>query len=277
MTNRFKLCRTVPYALLILTLFLCAGRGMTVRCLAEARWPVSGGATAGDGKLLLDTANISEGYFLAGSSEATSHVLKLRVEKDGMTLTYDLDQNGNFEVFPLQLGSGDYLVTLYENAGGKKYAQAGTLVLSVALSDENVPFLYPNQYVHYTELSPIVEEAASLCEGKSPADAWKTVCDFMQSSFVYDYVKALTVQAGTLPDIDGAFELKMGICQDLSAIMVGMLRTRDVPARLIIGYADDNYHAWTETSVDGEDQFFDPTAALNAIAPPETYTVERYY
>ncbi len=219
--------------------------------MAEPRWPVSNGATIGDGKLLVDAANISEGYFLAACSEVTSHALKLRVEKDGMTLTYDLDRNGQYEVFPLQLGSGNYLVTLYENVGGKKYAQQGVSNLAVTLSSENVPFLYPNQYVHYTEASAIVEEAVNLCEGKSAGEAWQAVCDFMASSFVYDYVKALTVTAWMLPDIDGAYESRMGICQDLSAIMVGILRTQEIPTRLMIGYADDNYHAWTMTNVDG--------------------------
>ena len=244
---------------------------------AQAQWPAETEVTAADGRLLVDSANTSEGYFMAACSEAGAGGLKLRVEKDGTTLTYDLNGEGNYEVFPLQLGNGDYVVTLYENVGGKKYAQQGTLTLPVSLLSQDEPFLYPNQYVNYTRESPIVDEADGLCEGKSAEEKWKAVCGLLQTDFLYDFVKALTVAAGVLPDIDGAYGLKMGICQDLSAIMVGMLRTQDIPARLVIGYADDNYHAWTVSVVDGKELFFDPTAALNAIAEPAAYTVERYY
>ena len=69
----------------------------------------------------------------------------------------------------------------------------------------------------------------------------------------------------------------MGICQDLSAVTAAMLRTMGIPGRLIIGYADDNYHAWTQTVVDGNDEFFDPTAAVGGINSVKTYSVERYY
>ena len=60
-------------------------------------------------------------------------------------------------------------------------------------------------------------------------------------------------------------------------MMVGMLRVLGIPSRLVIGYADDNYHAWTVSIVDGQEIFYDPTAALNAIETPREYTVERYY
>ena len=69
----------------------------------------------------------------------------------------------------------------------------------------------------------------------------------------------------------------MGVCQDLSAIMVCMLRTQGIPARLMIGYADKQYHAWVVADVGGEEKFFDPTAALSAISKVKAYTLERYY
>ena len=64
---------------------------------------------------------------------------------------------------------------------------------------------------------------------------------------------------------------------EASALMVCMLRSQGIPARLMIGYADKNYHAWTVTSVANKEVFFDPTAALNAISKPVSYSVERYY
>ena len=43
----------------------------------------------------------------------TGKRLKFRMAKDQSTLTYDLNGNGDYEVFPLQLGSGGYEFSLY--------------------------------------------------------------------------------------------------------------------------------------------------------------------
>lgn len=245
---------------------------------SDARWPEqSGTAQEQSGMLAVDYSNVSEGYFMAGAPAGCEHRLKLRVSGRGETLTYDLNAEGDYEVFPLQLGSGDYAVELYENVGGKKYAQAGTVYLSAALSREDAAFLYPNQYIWYERLSPIVEKAAELCEGKDEAGVYETVCSFMQSEFAYDFIRALTVSAGELPDPEGCFEKRMGICQDLSAVTVALLRIMGVPGRMIIGYADSGYHAWTMTQIGGEDRFFDPTAAVGGISAPKEYSMERYY
>ena len=265
-----RLCTLFLLALLLAGL-LPAGAG------ADALWPAAGGNEQRSGKMKLDVSFLSEGYFLAAVQKPSSHRLKLRVVKDGETLTYDLNSNGDYEVFPLQLGNGNYEVSLYENVSGKKYSQEGRISLSVRTRLPGVCFLYPNQYVNYTQFSEAVAKAGELCARKGPKEAYATICDFMKNNFVYDYIKAVTVQAGQLPDIDNSYAKRMGVCQDLSAITVCMLRTQGIPSRLIIGYADNQYHAWTMTKMGGTDEFFDPTAALNAIAPVKDYSMERYY
>ena len=271
--HRGMLRRAVLCALAALLAFLaaaCAEGG-------TAKWPAEpSGKYKSSGKLRVDASGMSEGYFLASVSAKTGKKLKLRVTKAKETLTYDLKGDTDFEVFPLQLGSGKYDITLYENISGKKYSSAGKVSLSVKLDDENGAFLYPNQYVKYTALSAAVDRAKELCAGKSEEEAFRAVCGFMKSGFMYDYIKALSVKAGDLPDIDGCYDKRMGICQDLAAVMCCMLRTQGIHARLMIGYADKSYHAWTLTCVNGEDVFFDPTAAINAISA-KVYTVERYY
>ena len=272
MKNTLRLCSLV---LLIGAICLLSGCALAE---SSAKWPEqSGQVVKNDGKMKMDASHTAEGYFMAGVQQKTSKKIKLRVAKDGVTLTYDLNGDGDLEVIPLQLGSGKYEVSLWENVSAKKYSSAGKITLNVTLSREDIAFFYPNQYVNYTVRSQAVSKAGELCQGKSEKDAYAAVRDFMQSSFAYDYVKSLTVKAGTLPDIDGSYEKKMGVCQDLSAIMCCMLRTQGIPCRLIIGYADKNYHAWTVAQVGGQEMFFDPTAALSAISPPKAYSVERFY
>lgn len=250
-----------------------------VQAYGAAKWPAEpSGNLQTSGKLVADLSNAKEGYFLAAITAPTNHKMKMRVQKGDVTMTYDMNLKGEYDIFPLQLGSGHYDILLYENVSGKKYSQAGYLGLDVQLDREDAAFYYPNQYVDYTILSAAVAKAAELCDGMTdPLQIYETLCNYMKTSFLYDYVKAVTVQAGALPDIDGSFEKKMGVCQDLSAILACMLRTQGLPCRLIIGYADKQYHAWTTTEINGKEYFFDPTAALNAIATVKDYSVERYY
>ena len=266
---------------LILLLALLTALGLlaigTASANSSAVWPTPGKNIKKNGKLEIDMSHTSDGYFMAGVSKKNKKRLKLRVVKGGQTLTYDLVGDTSFEVFPLQLGSGKYEVSLYENVSGKKYAQAGQLALQVSLNSEDAAFYYPNQYVSYTKLSESVKQAEALAAGLGDLEKFSVMCDYITKNFLYDYVKAVTIKAGQLPDIDGSWNKKMGVCQDLSAILCSMLRTQGLPARLIIGYADKQYHAWTVTTINGKDYFFDPTAAIGGISKVIDYSVERYY
>ncbi len=272
-----KIKRILGFLFIIITaLFLLIGHCALAG--EKTKWPEAGQTIWYDGKLKIDVSHISEGYFRAAVSSQSTKRFKLQVVKGDTKLNYDLNGEGVFEVFPLQLGSGTYVISLYENSSGTRYASAGSLSVYAQLSQENIAFLYPNQYVNYTPDSEAVAEADRLCAAAvTENDAYVAVRDYMKTHFVYDYVKAITVTAGQLPDIDGSYSKKMGICQDLAAIMACMLRTQGVPCRLVIGYADKNYHAWTITVVGDKMVLFDPTAALSAISKPQTYTTERYY
>ncbi len=245
---------------------------------ADAKWPAEPGKSLKrDGNLRVDVANISEGYFYASLQSKSKHRMKMRVAKGDTTLSYDIKNDGSYELFPLQLGNGKYTITLYENVSGKKYSSAGKITLNVNLSSPDICFYYPNQYVNYTKSSDPVKTAAKLCDGKSRKDAYKAITNYMSKNFVYDFLKAVNIKAGMLPDIDDSFSKKMGVCQDLSAICICMMRTQGIPAKLMIGYADKNYHAWVEAEFDGKSYFFDPTVAVNGVSKVKEYTLERYY
>ena len=173
---------------LMTALLLLGAVGWLSAASAEAKWPE--GSAAGqkvDGKLKVDITNTSEGYFMAAVTSKTSKKLKLRVVHDDTTLYYDLNGNCDFEVIPLQLGSGKYKVSLMENVSGKNYSNAGNIGLNVNLSSENVPFLYPNQYVNYNRMTKAVADAARLCEGKSQKETYTIIKKYMTENFGYDY------------------------------------------------------------------------------------------
>ena len=154
-------------------------------------WPEEGDRVSSDGSLTMDYSHASQGYVLARAS--SSKRLKLRVSKGDTTLTYDLNGEGEYEVFPLQLGDGKYSWTLYENVTGNSYAQAGGMSFSVELEDVNAPFLCPNQYVNFTPESQVVAVAAELCQGlETGAEKLAAVRAYIQENYLYDYIKAVT-------------------------------------------------------------------------------------
>lgn len=246
--------------------------------LAQPVWPeASGEDVKKNGKLIIDVSHKEQGYVMACISSPSGKRMKLRVTHGDVKLNYDLNSDGNYEVFPLQMGSGKYVFSLFQNTKGKKYSSEGKIEFKVQLDTEFAAYLMPNQYVNYNAMTAAVQKSNELCGSKSAKENYKAIRKFMKSEFGYDFVRALMIEAGQLPDIDYCYENRLGICQDLAAVMVCMLRVQGLPAKLVIGYADKNYHAWTVALVDGEEVFFDPTAALGAVGKIKNYNVERMY
>lgn len=244
----------------------------------KAVWPEAGGkdVKSADG-LTVDATHAADGYILA-KGPVTDKRLKLRISMGEVTLTYDLNSNGEYEVFPLQLGNGTYHCDLYKNASGNKYSKAGSVSVKASMQDEHAAFLVPNQYVNYTPETAAVQLSEEICAGlESDQEKFEAIRAYIKSGYVYDFVKAVTVKSGTMPDIDGCMESKMGICQDLAALAACMLRVQGIPTKFIVGYAGQSYHAWNGVFIGGEEVFYDPTLELNGIAGNQTYTVERFY
>ena len=274
MIARMGKTRLVVCAVLILA--ICAA--IIVSAVGINLPEATGKTVKKDGKMTIDCSNMSEGYIMVKGKKSSKR-MKLQIATSGAKLNYDINSNGEYEVFPLQFGNGKYQVSLFENASGKKYSKEGSVKLSVKMSNELSCFLYPNQYVSYDNKTECVVYALDMCKDMTDqADIYKAVCNFVTSNFHYDFIKSVTVKAGQLPQIDECWKNKMGICQDLSAMTCAMLRCNGIPARLMIGTVGSNtYHAWVVAVVNGEEKFFDPTAELNANSKTETYTTERYY
>ena len=267
--TRFIVCATL--VLVVCAALIAGALGLN---LPEA----PGKTVKNDGKMTVDCSNMSEGYLMV-KAKKTSKRLKLQIAISGGKLNYDLNSDGEYEVFPLQFGSGKYQISLFENVTGKKYSKEGTVKLNVKMPDELSCFLYPNQYVSYDENTACVQEAQKICEGVTDqAEIFDIVRKYVMKNFNYDYIKSVTVKPGLLPQIDECWKNKMGICQDLAAMTCAMLRSQGVPARLVIGTVGSNtYHAWVVAVVNGDNRFFDPTAEMNASSKTEQYSTERYY
>ncbi len=252
-------------------------------------------------KVYMDASNISQGYVMVKYLGKNSKI-KIQIKRSGsaVTYTYDINKRDAFEVFPFSEGNGSYTIKVFENISGTKYSQAFSKTMTVKLANQFLPFLYPNQYVDFTADSDVVKKAQELTTAAAvDLDKVEKIYDYVVGTFTYDREKAATVKSGYLPDTDYILLIKKGICFDYAAVMSAMLRSQNIPSKLVVGYTGNAYHAWINVYIKGEGwvdamiyfdgtkwQIMDPTFASTAgkseaiikyISNPENYKAKYTY
>ena len=210
-----------------------------------------GKKTLGSSPLILDISNQDQGYLTAESDSDDSRMNIQLTAPSGVVYSYFLEPDEQ-TVLPFSEGSGEYLITCYQQVDGNQYAALYTETLTIKLQNEFLPFLYPNQYVDFSSKSEACKLAASLVkEDMTDIDILKTFYTYVTSHISYDYDKADFVEAGYLPDVDDTLSTGTGICFDYAALTTAMLRSQDIPCKLQIGYSGDVKHAWIDVYIRG--------------------------
>ncbi|MCL2604969.1 MAG: transglutaminase-like domain-containing protein [Defluviitaleaceae bacterium] len=199
-------------------------------------------------KAVIDYSNARDGYIMAKYIPQTTKSIRVIIKgPSGAQYQYTLKPGGVFEVFPLSDGNGQYSVGVFEQVEGTKYATVVSKNITVTLADEFAPFIRPNQYVNYSADSQAVIKAGELVkDAKTIIDKISAIYNFVITSLEYDKDKAKTVQSGYLPDIDDVLRRGRGICFDYAAVMAAMLRSQNIPTKLVVGYTGDVLHAWVD-------------------------------
>ena len=248
----------------------------------------------------LDASNVSEGYVVIRYTGQSPKVKLQITGPNSTTYTYNLTADvPTDEVFPLQSGNGDYMINVFENIEGTQYSEAFSQLVTVNITNEFSPFLYPNQYVNFTSSNQAVKKGSEICTVcNSDLEAVSEIYNYIIGNVTYDHEEAETVKSGYLPDVDEVLSTKKGICLDYAALMTTMLRSQRIPTRMEIGYAGTAYHAWLSTYIedigwvngmiefDGTDwSLMDPTFASNTkdkslkdfIGDGSNYSVKYIY
>lgn len=249
--NRITRFSAICIGIILLILFLVIGiLATTIPSKVESKSNIT---VLSNNKATVDTSNLSEGYIMVKYTGKKDVRIKLQIiKKDGSTYTYNLNNQGEYETFPLVEGDGTYDIRIYENISGTKYATVLSQSLDLTLRNEFLPFLYPNQFVNYHKASAVSEKAAQLCKTKDTSlSKLDAIYDYVVNNLTYDYDKAKTVKSGYLPDVDAILDCKTGICFDYAAVMTAMLRSQDIPCKLVVGYAGTIYHAWINVFIEG--------------------------
>ena len=205
----------------------------------------SGSEVYGNSEVSIDASNSSDGYVMVSYSGDSKKVRMLIETPAGNKYNYLMDLDGQYDVYPLSEGDGNYKIGVYENLHDDQYTAAFTQTISAKISNPLSPFLYPNAYVNFNSNSKAVAKGKELAAGcNNDLEVVENVYHFISKNITYDYDKAATVQSGYVPTVDETLATKKGICFDYSSLMGAMLRSQGIPTRLEIGYAGTEYHAW---------------------------------
>lgn len=125
----------------------------------------------------------------------------------------------------------------------------------------------------YTYLSPeqMARVDEELGEMKNPVQYSIDVMEYIHSHFTYD-----GESTNVSTKAEESFDLRKGVCQDLTHVMLGILRAKQIPARYVSGYlyvgensalvGDAASHAWVEVMVPGIGWVgLDPTNNVEAL------------
>lgn len=262
---RINKCKFFPKGLLLRTLFLSlvlllTGCGSSDGGQKNTEPPVCqplrvfepeapGKKVLGEQPLTLDISCMEQGYFTAQAAEGSG---KLNVQlacPDSTVYSYFLEE-GEDAVIPFSGGNGKYMVICYQQISGSRYAALYSESMEVTLENEFLPFLYPNQYVDFTPETRACRLALEMMpEDTEDVEALAAIYRYVTEHLTYDEEKAATVEAGYLPDVDETLATGKGICFDYAALTTAMLRSRDIPCRLQIGYAGTIKHAWIDVYI----------------------------
>ena len=283
MKNVRQLIRTVILAILAVQVIAFSAVPALAAPAAEAPaplFPETGSKTKTDGRLTIDYSHIDQGYVMVRAKK-TDLKMQLKVKHGSDSVSYLINGDGQYETIPLQYGNGSYQFTLYiaQKKGSNKCTGAGSISLKCSMKDELSCFLYPNQYVNYDADSPLIQKARELSSGLSDAEKIaRKVCKFVYKYITYDMISCQTISANQtkdlLPDIATAWETRLGVCKDKSAVLCAMLRSLGIHAKLVIGTANGTPHAWVVVCADGKTIPLDPT---DPEMRSRNYQAERYY
>lgn len=197
----------------------------------------------------INTKDISKGIVHISYISPNQARVKIMIEKGKDKYTYNLDSKGKVETFPLQLGNGNYKISILENTVGSKYKLIDTTTLELELSDPNKVYLNSIQNINWNTEMKAIKKSDGLNKGLTAAtQKINKVYEYVVKEYSYDYKKLATLPTTYLPFIDKTYEEKTGICYDFSTLYASMLRSQGVPVKLVKGYSSnaEGYHAWNE-------------------------------
>ena len=246
---------------------------------------------------IICTDYTSQGLLRICFDSDTDAKLKLQVLMGDNKIAYNLIGDGHIEDFPLQYGDGEYTARIMENLEDDEYLVVESKTFDVVLKNDTDVFLNAVQNVDWDyDMLPIEDVRYIIAQSliNAPQDILYFSCaedlyDYVIENIDYDNDKVKALLYDYLPDIEETYVEGKGICYDYASLLAAMLRSINIPTKLVKGYTSydpDTYHAWNEVYIEGQWIVIDPTrdAALlrsgvsfDSEKDPDNYlTVNEY-
>jgi transglutaminase-like putative cysteine protease len=236
----------------------------------------------------LDVSNVNQGIIQVKVVNPNSKKMKILIEKGSVRYSYTL-QAKSVESFPLQIGNGAYSISILENVTGDQYRILSQQSVTLSVNNENVIYLNSIQLIDWDTTMQAIAKTKELTAGKATdREKFDVIYAYMVSNFAYDFDKLQALTSDYLPVIDRVYNAKKGICYDYAAVFGAMLRSANIPSKLIMGYCDyvTQYHAWNEVLLGGQWVVVDTTTdaayvragqTINAFKEPAKYRGVKQY
>lgn len=242
----------------------------------------------------MDLSNVNNGVFGVSYNFDTADRLKIYVTKDSQALWYDILPK-RLTYFPLQLGNGIYKVRVVKEINNTgKYSVVFSKNVALDIPDDRVVFTNSISEIFWTpEMAAIVFAYERTNTENYEWDMVVNLYDYMVKNYKYDYDKISVVTGmvpGYVPSIEVIFPSQKLICYDYSVLFAGMLRSLDIPVKLVKGYSTyvNGYHAWNEVynpdterwiviDITVDSSYYIWKKAYNMEKDPDDYTVKYIY
>ncbi len=247
------------------------------------------GARAAELEGWLNKDNLSRGAVTIHYDVKLNVKTKLVIEKGNNKYTYNLTYGAQEETFPLQMGNGDYTISLLEQIKGTTYRLVQKDTVKLDLQDETPVYLSSTQNVNWNIDGLAAKKAAELTkDAATDEDKVKAIYNYIISTIKYDDSLTFTATSNYLPNIERTLTAKKDTCYGFSSLFAGMLRSVGVPAKLAMGASDyvKTYHAWNEVYMNGRWVVIDTTAdagwkgtttAFTMIKDASKYKADKLY
>jgi len=229
---------------------------------------------------VFDTTGLNKGVVAIAYNSDSNKRLKVMIEKSGKSMTYDLKNDGQTESFPLQMGDGQYKVSVLENTSGNNYRYISTKEVALDITDDKKVYLASVQNIRWNSDMETIKMVSKLTKGLSTdSEKIKAIYNYVTNNISYDYDKLTKLSSTYVPDIDNITSSGKGICYDYSSVFAAMLRSQGIPAKLVKGNSTnvEGYHAWNEVynADTGKWVIIDTTYDSQMKAAKAKYSMEK--
>lgn len=213
--------------------------------------------------VVVDKSQLESGVVSVNYDTAKDVSFKVMVNKGSHVYYYDLDESS---IVPLQMGNGDYEISVLENITGNRYRIVKRERVTAKLTNENSVYLQSMQLISWNEDMDVIKKAEELTiDAKNEQEKFKAVYDYVVENIKYDYQKYSKLNSDYIPSVEDVVKEGKGICYDYAVLTAAMLRSIGVPTKLIMGYKTGlkEYHAWNQVYLD--DKWITVDTTLDAV------------